>query len=172
MTTNETSRKIQQAMIFIALHTGEKNSPKDKDLRIGLKLLAECLSPEEVETARATVRSMKAKAAEPKPSPMANALATITAHPSPSTTAPLPVPRLAAAPMRPELTPLASAIAAFPPTFGFKHFSPNLRFRIAASESKTLPDGRVRLAVHRLTDTGSVYFSNVSPDGLRSQIAA
>jgi hypothetical protein len=162
-------------MILAALHTWEKNSPKDKDLRIALKLLADCLSPEEVETARATVRSMKAKADQPKATPMTNALATITAHPAPSTTSPLPTPRLAAAPMRPEPTPLASAIAAFPPTFGFKHFANTIRFRIVASESKVLPDGRVRLAVHRLDKANpavSTYFSNVSPDGLRSQIAA
>lgn len=182
MTTNETqtqtmttSRKIQQAMIFIALHTGDKNSAKDKDLRIGLKLLADCLTEPEVEQARGIVRNMKAKADQPKATPLANALATIAAHPAPSTTVPSPNPRLAAAPSAPQPTPLASAVASFPPTFGFKHFAGTIRFRIAASESKVLPDGRIRLAVHRLDKANpsvSTYFSNVSPEGLRSQIAA
>jgi len=166
--TNE--RKIQHAMALVAMHTGEKNTAKDQDLRIALKLMAECLSPEQVEEARATVRAMKAKAETPAVPPVQISHVPEQSHrtpPRPVTSAPVAVPV-------PPQSRLDQIIAQFPQEFGFRHFARTVRFTIDPLMSAIGPDGKVLLAIRRQGKDGapSTPWGKVSPEGLRSQLEA
>jgi hypothetical protein len=163
------ARKLQHALVLAGLHVTEGKSEQAKDLRLALKLITECLTPAQVDQARATLKAMKAPKA-PTVTPV-----TITHVPMQTGRAPQAPPRLAAAPPAPKPTSLESAISSFPPVFGFRHFADSIRFRISPSESLVTPEGKILLAVHRLakgSTTESALFGKVSPEGLRSQVAA